>query len=179
MSAPPRCSRRDGTSEAAPEAGRQAVGGGCRSGWGRLLSVTNANETGTWGGGDSSWAPWKGGYLPPPPMHPCPTPSPPSHSFERALPFCSHPISPLTDEALTRGLGGRGFTQGRLTDTRRQCATTRLFGLRRQSPWAKDRRPHQNTERDVDGGRRCVLAPEGCAAPGGGLPPRALALVAQ
>ena len=28
------------TSEAAPEAVRQAVGGGCRSGWGRLLSVT-------------------------------------------------------------------------------------------------------------------------------------------
>ena len=36
------CIRREGTSQAAPEAVRQAVGGGCQSGWGRLLSVTNA-----------------------------------------------------------------------------------------------------------------------------------------
>ena len=36
------------TSEGAPEAVRQAVGGGCRGGWGRLLSVTNAVEAGTW-----------------------------------------------------------------------------------------------------------------------------------
>ena len=42
------CMRREGTSEAAPEAVRQAVGGGCRSGWGRLLSVENATEAGTW-----------------------------------------------------------------------------------------------------------------------------------
>ena len=35
-----------GTSEAAPAAVRQAVGGGCRSGWGRLLSVTHAIESG-------------------------------------------------------------------------------------------------------------------------------------
>ena len=41
---PPRqgCIRREGTSEAAPEAGNQAVGGGCQSGWVRVLSVTNA-----------------------------------------------------------------------------------------------------------------------------------------
>ena len=49
---PPRppqgCIRREGTSEAAPEAVRQAVGGGCQSGWGRLLLVTNAMEAGTW-----------------------------------------------------------------------------------------------------------------------------------
>ena len=38
---------REGTSEAAPEAVRQAAGGGCQSGWGRLLSVTNASEAGT------------------------------------------------------------------------------------------------------------------------------------
>ena len=50
------CIRREGTSEAAPEAGRQAVGGGCRSGWGRLLSVTNAVEAGTCRRGDSGWA---------------------------------------------------------------------------------------------------------------------------
>ena len=36
------CIRREGTSEAAPEAVRQAVGGGSKSGWGRLLSVKNA-----------------------------------------------------------------------------------------------------------------------------------------
>ena len=41
------CIRREGTSEAAPEAVGQAVGGGCQSGWGRLLSVTNAIEAGT------------------------------------------------------------------------------------------------------------------------------------
>ena len=38
--------RREGTSEAAPKAVRPAVGGGCQSGWGRLLSVTNAIEAG-------------------------------------------------------------------------------------------------------------------------------------
>ena len=37
-----RCIRREGAAEAAPEAVRQAVGGGCQSGWGRLLSVANA-----------------------------------------------------------------------------------------------------------------------------------------
>ena len=36
------CIRREGTSEAAPAAVRQAVGGGCQSGGGRLLSVTKA-----------------------------------------------------------------------------------------------------------------------------------------
>ena len=40
------CIRREGTAEAAPAAVRQAVGGGCQSGWGRLLSVTNAIEAG-------------------------------------------------------------------------------------------------------------------------------------
>ena len=50
------CLRREGTSEAAPEAVRQAVGGGCQSGWGRLLSDTNAIEAGTWRQGDSGWA---------------------------------------------------------------------------------------------------------------------------
>ena len=40
------CIRRAGTSEVAPEAVRQAVGGGCRSGCGRLLSVANAIEAG-------------------------------------------------------------------------------------------------------------------------------------
>ena len=53
---PERCIRREGTSEAAPEAVRQGVGGGCQSGWGRLLSVTNAIEVGTWCQGDSGWA---------------------------------------------------------------------------------------------------------------------------
>jgi hypothetical protein len=36
------------------EAVTQAVGGGCQSGWGRLLSVTNAIEP--WRQGDSGWA---------------------------------------------------------------------------------------------------------------------------
>ena len=66
------CSRREGTSEAAPGAVRQAVGGGGQSGWGRLLSVTNAVEAGTWRQGDSGigWAPSRGGLPPPLPMHP-------------------------------------------------------------------------------------------------------------
>ena len=50
------CIRRGGTSEAAPEAVRQAVGGGCQSGWGRLLSVTNSIEAGTCRQGASGWA---------------------------------------------------------------------------------------------------------------------------
>ena len=72
---PQGCIRRERTSEAPPEAVGQAVGGGCQSGWERLLSVTNASvrlpavreivaghRLGT------SWAPWRGGggvYLPP------------------------------------------------------------------------------------------------------------------
>ena len=43
-------------SEGASEAVRQAVGGGCQSGWGRLLSVTNAIEAGAWRHGHSGWA---------------------------------------------------------------------------------------------------------------------------
>ena len=50
------CIRREGTSEPAPEAVGQAVGGGYESGWGRLLSATNAIEAGTWRQGDSGWA---------------------------------------------------------------------------------------------------------------------------
>ena len=47
------CVRREGTSEAAREAVGQAVGGGCQSGWVRLLSVTNVIEAG--GGCQSGW----------------------------------------------------------------------------------------------------------------------------
>ena len=42
--------------KAPPKAVRQAVGGGCQSGWGRLLSVTNAIEPGTGRQGDSRLA---------------------------------------------------------------------------------------------------------------------------
>ena len=60
------CLGREGASEAAPEAVRQAVGGGRQSGWGRFLSVTNAIEAGTWrpSGGQwrgVGWTPRKGG----------------------------------------------------------------------------------------------------------------------
>ena len=48
------CIRSERASEAAPAVG-QAVGGGCQSGWGRLLSVTNAVEAGTCRQGDSGW----------------------------------------------------------------------------------------------------------------------------
>ena len=64
------CIRREGTSEAVPEAVRQAVGGGCRSGWGRLLSVTHAIEAGICRQGDTSWV-YPGrpeGGVPPPPF---------------------------------------------------------------------------------------------------------------
>ena len=44
------------TSEAAPEAVRQSVGGGCRSGCRRLLSVIDAVEAGVWRQGDSGGA---------------------------------------------------------------------------------------------------------------------------
>ena len=37
------CIGREGASETAPAAVRQAVGGGCQSGWGRLLSVTKCH----------------------------------------------------------------------------------------------------------------------------------------
>ena len=44
----------------------QAVGGGCQSGWGPLLSVTNIVEPATcrqWLG--IGWAPWRGATFPP------------------------------------------------------------------------------------------------------------------
>ena len=54
--------QREGTSEAVPEAVRQAVGGGCQSGWGRLLSVTNAIGASHLPSGRQGlgigWAPW-------------------------------------------------------------------------------------------------------------------------
>ena len=68
------CIRREGNSEAAPEAVRQAVGGGCQSGWGRLLAVANGSRhlalVGQWLG--VGWAPWTGerGVPPSLPMHP-------------------------------------------------------------------------------------------------------------
>ena len=46
------CIGREGTSQAAPGAVRQAAGGACQIGWGRLLSVTNASEAGTCRHGD-------------------------------------------------------------------------------------------------------------------------------
>ena len=56
------CIRREGAEEAAI---RQAVGGGCQSSWGRLLSVTDASETGTCRQGlGIGWAPWRGGGAP-------------------------------------------------------------------------------------------------------------------
>ena len=97
--------RREETSEAAPEAGKQAVGGGCQSGWGRLLSVTNAIEAlgvrGTvarhklgplpmhpWGGGSGTWAadPTVQRCLTSPPIHtPWEPPDPPVALPLRAL----------------------------------------------------------------------------------------------
>ena len=54
---PPRgCITKEEASKVAPEAVRQEVGGGCQSGWGRLLLVTNAIEAGTGRPGDSGWA---------------------------------------------------------------------------------------------------------------------------
>ena len=54
-SPPPQgCIRGEGATEAAPEAVRQAVGGGCRIGWWRLLSVNNA-MAGTRRQRDSGW----------------------------------------------------------------------------------------------------------------------------
>ena len=47
--------RRERTSEAAPGAVGQAVGGGYQSGWG-LLSATNAMEASACRQGDSGWA---------------------------------------------------------------------------------------------------------------------------
>ena len=50
------CIRREGTSERLQKRlVRQAVGGGCQSGWGRLLSDTKAIEAGTCRQGDSGW----------------------------------------------------------------------------------------------------------------------------
>ena len=79
---PQGCIGRERTSEAAREAVRQVVGGGCRSGWGRLLWVTNAIEAGAWRRRQwlgEGWAPWRGGVppfqcIPPPPPAVAPLP---------------------------------------------------------------------------------------------------------
>ena len=42
--------------QTAPEAVVQAIGEGCQSGWGRLLSVTNAIDAGICRRADSGWA---------------------------------------------------------------------------------------------------------------------------
>ena len=67
------------------EAVRQAVGGGCQIGWGRLLSVINPMEAGTWGQEDSGWAqagrPGGGRFVHPSlpsPLTPSPPPPPSS-----------------------------------------------------------------------------------------------------
>ena len=49
------CIQKEGTSEAAAEAVGQAVGGGRQSGWGRVVSVTNAIDARTCRQGDSGW----------------------------------------------------------------------------------------------------------------------------
>ena len=63
------CIGRQGTSAVASEAVRQAVGGGCKSGCRRSLSVTNAIEAGTCRQAHSGWAkagrPGGGGGAPP------------------------------------------------------------------------------------------------------------------
>ena len=118
------CIRREGTSEAVPEAVRQAVGGGCPSGWGQLLSVTNAVEAGTRRSGRRwlgiGWAPWTGGGggwhkalvvgsvslcrrllasrleggAPPLPMHPCPWVCVAASSPGSVLQRCTVPGAP-------------------------------------------------------------------------------------
>ena len=60
---------------------RPQRGGGCRSGWGRLLSVTNAIEAGTWPQGHSGWESAGrrgGGVMPPPLLHTDANPTPPA-----------------------------------------------------------------------------------------------------
>ena len=65
------CIGREAASDGAPKAVRQAVGGGCQSGWGRLLSVTNAVPADTCRQDNCSWAmclePCRG--VTPPPLH--------------------------------------------------------------------------------------------------------------
>ena len=77
--------RREGASEVAPEAVRQAVGGGCQSGWGRLLSVSNALKLALGVRGTVAWR--RLGALepppPPPPTHPLRSPPPPPSPHAR------------------------------------------------------------------------------------------------
>ena len=118
MGRPEGCIRRGGTSEAAPAAVGQAVGGGCQSGWGRLLSVTNAGAAGTCRQGDSGWAfpgrpgvGGEGGYLPPPSnaslggLHHRYTPS--SHRHQLLKNVVRKPV-PRRALALASGASARG-----------------------------------------------------------------------
>ena len=109
------CIRGEGTAEAAPEAVRQAVGGGCPSGRGQLLPVTNAIEAGTWRQGDSGWA-WvghpEGGKVTCPPSNAslggCPT-ALNTRCAEAAPGAQTCPSLPITSPSLgVDAQGGRG-----------------------------------------------------------------------
>ena len=129
MSTGRRCIRREGTSEAAPEAVRQAVGGGCQSGWGRLLSVTNAVELGTCGQGDTGWASSRGwGWGWPPPFeciprgrggracHGCDCPRCTSHSCTDG---CRAPVTTAT--RMSKGERPIGAAKGKQTSAMASC----------------------------------------------------------
>ena len=80
---------------------------------GRLLSVTNAVEAGTWRQGERlgiGWAPWRGGGVTSPlPMHPCPSPPSPArhtptvqtHSGMSAISMRSRPPRRCASTALS------------------------------------------------------------------------------
>ena len=99
---PQGCIGRDGASQGALEAVRQAVEGGCQSGWVRSLSVTNAIEHGTCRQGQSGWATgwalWRGrGPSPPFLMHPFP---PPPHTQHPLQAHAQGDLSNPTPQAL-------------------------------------------------------------------------------
>ena len=132
----------------APAAVRQAVGGGCRSGWGRLLSVTNAIDAGTWRQGDSGCAmEWGGGGYHPP-FQCIPAPPPPVCSGIR-VDTRRHPHSVrVTPFPLTSAL---------------TLPTSMVLGRRRGYGWGQGTARHTVPSSDS---RSCVGA---CSASGHGF----------
>ena len=128
--------RREGASETAPEAVGHAVGGGgggCQSGWGRLLSVTNEFKLalavrGRWLG--IGWEPCRPAS--PPPFQCVPAVQSggkePKTLIQRPLQFIPDPYPPAWAGG-SRGGGGMNPDSGRLNGGGKEGGVSNSLGL--------------------------------------------------
>ena len=147
---PEGCIRKEGSPVAAPEAVRQAVGGGCRSGGGccRLQMPLNlalaVRETAA---GQRLGALERGGGHPPPlPMHPCPPPSQHLQCWRRTRPVtttgCRTPLPPPPASHCTalHAPGCWGTCQRVCVGVQRSGGVRAVLGLRPRDVWSVGRK---------------------------------------